>query len=649
MCRRFNARTLVGLLALVGYAHALDIPRDLPDATHPSQKEETFRWVVTPIEGGAEIFTLMGSFSPIANDSDRDEVPLVAVLRDSLGNGNPDDDRLRYVWLLTYRAPSVKQRVLSAVPFLYWSVGAGGHRTQQWSKPLADLSDPTHPVWRQVGHNIMQWAAFDPLMKPVRASSRSFRTNGSDYERLNIEEAISFLRRAPAGYSEGSLTSSELTSISARLTLTKNLLGGLASESQLDRVAADSGEQRAASIGRNWELLRTSAERTGLIFESMNLMSSTDEYAMLWFPKGATYSAPGISLDKTWKLLHVRNPWRDERLDSWQGYEETRYLDENGALLPEGTRSSRPVTLVPLGVYSLTYPHGPLVMVDFRDKSRPRRRELVQRALNDTATGVLALSHFANWYYFAGSALYEFVKGRRGDAVDRAERLDSYAAFRRAISLDRRLDPALRNEISSRVNKLSINPLETSPELEIETAYSNFAALEAAAADGRKLPAKLEKDRREELAGFGASHGTQLFTKVLHYGSLGLYTKRAPQGADNLAALDRNRRIDGLMKYLDNIAASDSGVEMRFDTDRIKQSLAELPGLVQQTSSPHLHRHAGETISRIQEQTTDVMIAEDCRRALASLNAPSQSLQLETTAIPKLAPTRDPATALQSR
>jgi hypothetical protein len=634
---------------MFGYAHALDIPRDLPDTTHPSQKEETFRWVVTPIEGGAEIFTLMGSFSPIANDSDHDEVPLVAILRDSLGNGNPDDDRLRYLWLLTYRVPSVKQRVLSAVPFLYLNGGGGGHRTQQWSKPLADLSDPTHRVWWQVGHNIMQWAALDPLIKPVRASSRSFRTNASDYERLNIEEAISFLRRAPARYSEESLTSSDLTSIIGRLTLTKNLLGGLAAQSQLDRVAAESGEQRAASIGRNWELLRTSAERTGLIFEPLNLMSGTDEYAMLWFPKGATYTAPGIPLDKTWKLLHVRNPWRDERLDNWQGYEQVRYLDENGALLPEGAQSSRPVSLIPLGVYSLTYPHGPLLMADFRDKSRPRRRELVQRALNDTVTGVLGLSHFANWYYFAGAALYEFVKGRRGDAVDRAERLDSYAAFRRAISLDRRLDPALRNEISSRVNTLSINPLETSPELEVETAYTNFAELKAAAIDRHKLPAKLDEDRREELAGFGAGNGTQLFTKMLHYSSLGLYTKRAPQSTDNLAALDRNRRIDALIGYLDNIAASGSGDQMRFDADRIKKSLAELPELVQQTSSPHVHRQAGETISRIQEQTTDFTIAENCRRALASLSAPSQPLPLETTAIPKLAPTRDPATALQSR
>src|SRR5690349_14410730 len=111
---RTLTRALAGLLVSLGCGHALDIPRDLPDSRPSFKNEKSYRWVVTPIEGGAEIFTLMGSFNPLEHEANHDEVPLIAVLRDSLGNGNGDDDRLRYVWLLTYRAPSFKQRVLSA-------------------------------------------------------------------------------------------------------------------------------------------------------------------------------------------------------------------------------------------------------------------------------------------------------------------------------------------------------------------------------------------------------------------------------------------------------------------------------------------------------------------------------------------------------
>jgi hypothetical protein len=58
-------------------------------------------------------------------------VPLVTVLRDTLGDLNPGKTIvLRYVWPLTYTRPTVGQRVLSAVPFLY---SASGQQDQCFS------------------------------------------------------------------------------------------------------------------------------------------------------------------------------------------------------------------------------------------------------------------------------------------------------------------------------------------------------------------------------------------------------------------------------------------------------------------------------------------------------------------------------------
>jgi hypothetical protein len=53
-------------------------------------------------------------------------VPLVTVLRDTLGDDNPENDRLRYVWMLTYTQPSMAKRIAAAIPFLYRRVETRG-------------------------------------------------------------------------------------------------------------------------------------------------------------------------------------------------------------------------------------------------------------------------------------------------------------------------------------------------------------------------------------------------------------------------------------------------------------------------------------------------------------------------------------------
>ena len=45
--------------------------------------------------------------------------PLVSVLRDTLGDSNPENDKLRYLWPLTYTRPGLGQRIAGAIPFLH--------------------------------------------------------------------------------------------------------------------------------------------------------------------------------------------------------------------------------------------------------------------------------------------------------------------------------------------------------------------------------------------------------------------------------------------------------------------------------------------------------------------------------------------------
>jgi hypothetical protein len=58
-----------------------------------------------PVNGGAELVTLFGHLSGSDTEEQEPAVPLLSVLRDTLGDGDSDNARLRYVWILTSTRP----------------------------------------------------------------------------------------------------------------------------------------------------------------------------------------------------------------------------------------------------------------------------------------------------------------------------------------------------------------------------------------------------------------------------------------------------------------------------------------------------------------------------------------------------------------
>ena len=77
------------------------------------------------------------------------------------------------------------------------------------------------------------------------------------------------------------------------------------------------------------------------------------------------------------------------------------------------------------------------------------RREMLRRAATDTISGVLGISKWGNWPYFAGSWAFDFIESRHGATRNRAERLESAWQTRRWLALDQTVDPALREELRS--------------------------------------------------------------------------------------------------------------------------------------------------------------------------------------------------------
>lgn len=584
-----------------------------------------YYWKSDSAGSTAQLLTLFCRSCLDTNGTAQD-VPLVAVLRDTLGDADPRNDRVEYIWLLTYTRPNLGQRLLSAIPFFYWRVGEGSSSGRSPS-PLLDLTAPQQPVFSELRRDLLQWTVFDPMTTPIRATSRAYRTNELDHERLHLEEAISYLTQAPVS-GDPSLTETERNTVIARLELRKRLLGGLATERQAERVGEAYAYEQERIRSRNWEILRECAESAGLLFDPLDIAGTTGHYGMLWFPLDGSFQSRGTSLGPVWKILNIKNPWSDPRLRALRGPIFTRALDENGSLRSPGVHPSSQIRLAPLAVYSFDYPKLPLLLVDFRDKLHVRRHEMTQRSINEITAGVIGISHFTNWYYYVAADLYDFVASRHGTAVNQAARLDCYSEFRVAIALDHELDPALRNQIQHRIDSLAVNPLETSPAREMQAAIARYAALQADARDGGRLLQRLNDNRRAEIAAFRESKKARVANLALHDLTFGLYTRRVKQSPTDLAQLDRDRRIQYDLMFLDSLATDGTAPEVICDSARIQASITELSSLIPDERSAPVRVHAIAAIDHVRRLSHDLGIQADCLLALAAMQpqTPSQTV-----------------------
>lgn len=548
------------------------------------------------------------------------DIPLIAVLRDTLGNSSPENDRLTYLWLLTYERPDLAQRVLSAVPFFYWRINDGPKGVNQTNThPFLNLAAPEHAMLSDLSRDLLQWMALDPSVMAVRATSRMYRTNAMDYERLKIEEAISYLRQAPPGEGGVGLTPRQIATVVARLDLRRKLLGGFVTERQATRLGERAGLEQEQTRIRNWELLRQSAERAGLIFEPLNVGATTGQYAMLWFPLSEPRRPSGSSLSAVWKLLNIRNPWDDGRFQHFTGRIFLRQVDSSGALLPEGAAADHTVQLAALAVYSLNYARTPLLMMDFRDDQHQRLHEMTQRSINEVTAGVIGISHFTNWYYYVGADLYDFYAGRHGAAVDQASRLDCYSQFRVELSVDSHLDPTLRKQIRDHMESIQINPLETDPHHSIAAAWARYAQLEEDARPNGPLLARIERDRRQELAGFRETRGGIARDTALHELSLGLYTHRAKAAAGEIETLEAYRRAQYELGFLDSVVSAGTAPEVAYEPSRIQASVSQLTTLLPDLKSAAIRSHAAGTLSKLRQLSVDTGVQANCDEALASI------------------------------
>lgn len=539
----------------------------------PLQPEQLFRLEITPVAGGAEIVTIFGRLDGLPPEKrEQGEVPLVSVLRDTLGDNDPENDRLRYVWMLTYTRPTFLQRLASGVPFLYSR--AGNRKSARGvPPPIIDLARTDREVWNRFFWAALQNIFLDSYGFPLKAASRNYRRNLDDYRKSHVTRALAILSLYEAETGTRPLFSpEEMRDIQARLMLSEKALGGIVDDIFLQRVYVKETTTAKDIRGHNWELLRQRAESEKLYFEPLELPDGSATHAIVWVarPDLVTYK------DRPFKsrFLNIANPWRDDRLRYWDGYVATRYFDADNRVVSPETPGARPVQMIPLAIYGLDHPKIPILLVDFRERENPKWRETSRRVLEDVTRTVLTLSRFGDIPYFLSRTVYDFVTGRRGMDLNQPTRLRTYSQLKLLLSLDASLDPEFRDEINRRLERVSNNPRENDMENEAAIARGQYQALLRHAREVDGLPARLVRDRREEMAGYEKrGQAAKVLTRLASILSFGIYTRRAVVTDDFNERLDRARRMAYYRRFLREAVRRTPQVEVVYNMEDVRRAL----------------------------------------------------------------------------
>jgi hypothetical protein len=565
---------LIPSFVLAQDVRAQDQPQQDQQDPATSSTNEIFRLGRVPVEGGAELITIHARLDGIQTSKHSNWVPLVSVLRDTLGDVSPENDRLRYVWPLTYTRPTMAQRLSGAVPFLYSRVGSRNSAPEKAPPPVLDLAAADHDVWNKIFWTALQSLFLDPYGIPVKASTRSYRQNSSDYRKAHIIRAISVLSlyEAVAGAdNEPAFSESELAEIQARLKLTDKTFGGLVGDLNLQRY----NEQQITDVrdtrGHNWELLRQRAEAESLLFEPLQMPDGSTTHALLWVAKSDLLVNQGRRYDG--RFLNISNPWTDKRLLDWPGYTETRFVDsENRPVSPE-TPGARATELIPVALYGLDSPKIPTLLIDFRDTFNPKKREISRRVLHDVTRNILSVSQFGDLPYLLGRTVFDFVTGRRGMDINQPSRLRTYSQLKLLLSLNQSLKPELREQLGNRLERVSLNPMENDLEAEARLATEQYEALLAYAKRPDGLPRKLDRDRRAEMTKLVHGGAQQTLFRLANILSFGKYTHREKANLELEAKLDLARRFTYHIRFLRDVANSSSHIDVTWDLFAVKRSL----------------------------------------------------------------------------
>lgn len=575
-------RSLTGLfliwslfLTSFGFSVTAQTPVSSPEnkALKPREDQNGFHAETVKVAGGSEIVTIFAkrTYFDGPMQGPVSDIPLVSILRDTLGDDKPENDRLRYVWMLTHTKSTFGQKLSALVPFLYTRTVNKNKIGTEPPPAIVDLNSSDKNMWNMVFWTVFKRLVFDDVGVGIKASTLQYRQNKADYRRTGVAAAAAVLSLYQEFVGEKVLSDSEMKDIQARLFLTDKTFGWMMQSENLGRVYDKETAMTRDYRGHNWELLRQYSEAQGLYFEPLTMPDGTARHAMVWVAASDLQANKGRKFEK--RFLNFKSPWTDGKLTDWKGYSEVRWYDSEDREVEPETPNAHPKTMIPLALYGLDHPKVPVILIDFRDNGNPKTREMSRRILNDLTGNVLSLSRFGGFPFFVGRFVYDFATGRRGADLNQASRMRSYAQLKLLVALDESLDAELKDEISGRVESATLNPLQNDADVELRLAKAQYQNLMAYAADPSGLPKKIDNDRREEMTKLKHSGKVRSLYALGHLLSLGLYTHREKSTPELVAQLDTRRQLQYHERFLREVAFASADPAIDSRPELIKASL----------------------------------------------------------------------------
>ncbi len=574
---RTKCFSLVAALLLVFFAVfptvAQTVDEPAKQIVAASKDTPDFRVEKIPVAGGAEIITIFArkdNFDADVSDG-QTEIPLLSVMRDTLGDDRPENDRLRYVWMHSYTRASFWQKAAAFVPFLYIRTTNNKDIGTRPPPHVVDMNSNHNGIWGQVLWVVFKKMILGEMGVGPKASVLQYRQNSQDYKRTSVAKALTVLSLFESVSGEKLLSDAESKDIQARLWLTDKTLGAMMPDEELNRVYDTEIVKKRDMRGRNWELLRQYSEAQGLYFEPLEMPDGSARHATVWIAAEDMAENKGRKFDG--RFLNIKDPWNDVKLANWKGYTQVKWFDEDERIVEPHTLNAKPKTLIPLALYGLDNPKIPTILIDFRDTRNAKRREMSKRILTDLTNSVISFSPFGSIPLFVSKFAYDFVTGRRGIDINQESRIRSYAQLKMLLSLDATLTADFRGEIADRLERVSLNPLENDLSVEADLARKQYANLIAYAKRDDGLPALIARDRREEMVKLAHSRKRRALITAARFLTFGLYTHRENVTPELLAKLDIRRQLNYHERVLNEIAYRSAKPEVDSDMSALRRSL----------------------------------------------------------------------------
>jgi hypothetical protein len=238
-----------------------------------------------------------------------------------------------------------------------------------------------------------------------------------------------------------------------------------------------------------------------------------------------------------------------------------------------------------------------------------------RRLFNDVAKNMLSLSSFGNLPYFAGRKLYSFLTGRRGMDINQPSRVRSYSELKLLLAFNSKINPQLRDELERRIETVSINPMSNDCDSEIELARKQYEALVEFAGSDNGLPAKIERDRREEMVPLVHGRATRFLFGLGNVVTFGHYVHREDATPELEQRLELARRVQYHTQFLDQVARSTPQVEVAWDVVTVQKSLKFLADNARAANGS-----TAKVAARVFQRSTDDESRKLCLDVLSRIN-----------------------------